>query len=82
MISNTIILNLVTSTEGEVKMGLLEMLLVMLPTNDIIIPDSVAISYAELEGTEPEISDGRIFGYFDGRIEGMGDNQIKNKTYN
>mgnify|MGYP000135231884 CR=1 FL=1 len=71
VIINTIIRNVVSSTGGEIKMGLLEMLLLMLPTNDIKIPDSVAISYAEIPGTEPEIKDGRIYGYFDGSIVGM-----------
>ena len=59
-------------------MGFLEMILSLLPSNDITIPNSVAISYASLDGICPEINNGRIKGYFEGTINGMGDDIIHN----
>jgi len=70
------------NSKGEVKMGLLEILLSMLPENDITIPDSVAISYAGLQGGQPEIRDGRMYGYFEGVIDGMGDDAITDPLFN
>jgi hypothetical protein len=82
VIANSAISKVILDSRGEIKMGLLEMILSMLPTNDIKIPDSVAVSYAGLEGGEPEISNGRISGYFEGFINGMGSDAVSDPRYN
>lgn len=58
--ANSAISKVMIESQGEIKMGLLEMLLVMLPDNDISIPENVAISYAGQDGVLPIIGNGKI----------------------
>ena len=45
-------------------MGVFQMLLELLPKNDIKVPASIGIDYTGLDGWVPYVKDGRIFGYF------------------
>ena len=63
-------------------MGTLEMIASMLPENDIVISPTIGIDYSGLNGAEPVIANGRIYGYFDGTIQGISAaDQIKNATF-
>jgi len=81
-IANAAISSVMIESKGQIKMGLLEMIVSMLPTNDIMIPDNIAVSYAGLDGGQPDIADGRISGYFEGVINGMGNDAVTDEKYN
>jgi hypothetical protein len=81
-IANTQITNIATQQQGQLKMGVFQMLLSMLPENDIVIPPSVGIDYSGLAGSQPVIANGRLSGYFEGTVEGMSARDaIRNATY-
>jgi hypothetical protein len=53
-------------------MGPIQILLMSLPENDIKLEDGVTLNYANEHHHESWISNGRMHGYFEGEIDGMG----------
>ena len=57
------------------------MILMMLPNNDIKLNENEALNYGIVKWHEPWIGNDRMYGYFEGDIEGMGDDEIKDGDY-
>lgn len=73
---------IVASQEGQLKMGVFQILLDVLPQNDIKVPANIGIDYSGLDNWVPYVSNGRIYGYFDGKVENMPQRDwITNMTY-
>ena len=72
--ANNAIKSLQSSLKGEIHGGMIQSLADILPKNNIQIPESVFISYAMTEDSRAKIENGRIFGYFEGDIQGLDTN--------
>lgn len=53
----------------------------MLPSNNIVLDDNVAIDYNNMHGSEPFVRNKRIGGYFEGAVSGLGDDAVTEGKY-
>ena len=80
---NTAIISEVAETRGQMPRGLLEILLYMIPNDRVVIPPEIQMRY-NLANGQPVAIDmyaGVLYGYYEGKIEGMGNQAITNSTY-
>jgi hypothetical protein len=80
-LANIEIGNIINDSKGEMSMGPLQILLGLLPENNIKIADGVAITYANQHPSMPFIRDNRMGGYFVGRVDGLGNDEITEGDY-
>jgi len=73
--------NIINDSHGEMSMGPLQILLGLLPDNDIKIPDDIKITYANQHPAEPYIRNKRMGGYFVGKVDGLGNEEITGGDY-
>ena len=81
LVANIVIADLLSETKGEIALGPIQMLLMMLPEHNIKLQDGITLNYAIEHRHEPTISNGRIHGFFVGQIDGMGDEEIDDDVY-
>jgi len=82
MLANIEIGNIINESKGQMSMGPLQILLSMLPDNDIKLGENVAIDYANMHGSDPFIRNKRAGGYFEGKVKGLGSDAITDERYN
>jgi len=81
LVANIEIGNIINDSKGQMSMGPLQILLGLLPDNNIHIADGVAINYANMHGSEPFIRNRRVGGYFEGRVKGLGSDEVTDEKY-